>query len=63
MQIQGKELISVSEAVTRYGLSKQFFWNATSAKTVPFYKWGRRVVFDVQELEEWLLGRGRVEKV
>ena len=63
MEIQGKNLITIDEAIQKYGFSRQFFWSHTSARDVPFYKWGRRIVFDVDELEEWLLERGRVEKV
>ena len=63
MTLQGRELISIDEAVERYSLTKSFFWKHCSAKDIPYHRIGRRNYFDLEELEAWLLTTSRVEKI
>ena len=50
-----KELISIAEAATYLKMPLQSVYKLTSKRLVPFYKPGKRILFDVSELDAWLL--------
>lgn len=52
-----KKFISITELATRLGLAKQTIYEWTSMKTIPYYKIGRLVRFDEDEIDKWLMER------
>ncbi len=50
-----KELISIAEAASYLKMPLQSVYKLTSKRLVPFYKPGKRILFDVSELDAWLL--------
>ena len=56
-------LISLDDASQLLGVSKSYLYKKTSAKALPFYRVGRRVYFDRDELTTWFLSRARVESI
>lgn len=52
-----KKLISIDELANNLGMSKETIYQWTSMKVIPFYKVGRLVRFDEQEIDSWLTER------
>jgi excisionase family DNA binding protein len=52
-----KKLISIDELATNLGIAKETIYQWTSIKVIPFYKIGRLVRFDEQEIDKWLTER------
>jgi len=50
-----KNFISVAEAASYLKMPLQSIYKLTSKRLIPFYKPGKRILFDVIELDEWLL--------
>ena len=50
-----KNLFSVAEAASYLKMPLHSIYKLTSKRLVPFYKPGKRILFDVSELDAWLL--------
>ena len=48
-----KHYLSIEEAAEFLTLSKSHLYRLTCYRKIPFYKVGRRVVFDPAKLQEW----------
>ena len=57
-----KEFISTAEAAKYLKMSQAAIYKLTSRKEIPFYKPGKRILFEVSELDAWLLGSKSVSK-
>lgn len=49
-----KNLFSVAEAASYLKMPRHSLYKLTSKRAIPFYKPGKRILFDVSELEAWL---------
>ena len=49
--------LSIEEAAKALNVSVSYVYKLTSAKRVPFYRIGKRVVFDPAELKDWMRRR------
>lgn len=49
-----KNLFSVAEAACYLKMPLHSLYKLTSKRAIPFYKPGKRILFDVSELEAWL---------
>jgi excisionase family DNA binding protein len=49
-----KNYVSLAEAASLLKMPQQSLYKLTSKRTIPFYKPGKRILFDVSELEAWL---------
>ncbi len=49
-----KNLFSVAEAASYLKMPLHSLYKLTSKRAIPFYKPGKRILFDVSELEAWL---------
>jgi len=49
-----KELLTVEELSKRLKVKPKYIYELTSQKAIPFYKIGRFVRFDPQEIDQWL---------
>ena len=48
------QLLTIQQAADFLGYKKKYLYNLTSAKAIPFVKYGpRRIVFRLEELQEW----------
>ncbi len=50
-----KNLFSVAEAASYLKMPLHSIYKLTSKRAIPFYKPGKRILFDVSELDAWLL--------
>ena len=50
-----RRALSINEICAYTGLSRQTIYKKTSASEIPFYKRGKRLFFDSQEIDAWLL--------
>jgi excisionase family DNA binding protein len=50
-----KNLFSVAEAASYLKMPLHSIYKLTSKRVIPFYKPGKRILFDVSELDAWLL--------
>jgi excisionase family DNA binding protein len=48
------ERLTLSEAAQYLGIKKATMYGLTSARKIPFYKFGRSILFYRKELDEWL---------
>jgi excisionase family DNA binding protein len=48
---------NIDDAASLLGMSKPTLYLLTSQKKIPFYKYGKRLVFDREELEIWKSAR------
>ena len=46
--------LSITQAAQLLGLSTSTLYKKTSAKSIPFFKLGRKVLFDEEVLERWI---------
>ncbi|MBF0313359.1 MAG: helix-turn-helix domain-containing protein [Oligoflexia bacterium] len=58
-QIQEQEWITTDEAAKYLGISKRCLLNNTSQGKIPFYKFGRRNRYRLDELRQLLLSQRR----
>jgi excisionase family DNA binding protein len=49
-----KNLFSVAEAASYLKMPLHSLYKLTSKRAIPFYKPGKRILFDESELEAWL---------
>jgi excisionase family DNA binding protein len=49
-----KEVINLKELCEYTGLSKSTIWKKTSNKTIPHYKVGKMLYFNIKEINSWL---------
>jgi excisionase family DNA binding protein len=49
-----KEVINVIELSAYIGLSKSTIWKKTSNKSIPHYKMGKMLYFNIKEINSWL---------
>jgi excisionase family DNA binding protein len=49
-----KEVINVIELSEYIGLSKSTIWKKTSNKSIPHYKVGKMLYFNIKEINSWL---------
>ncbi len=49
-----EKLVSISEIAELTALSVSTIYKRTSARTIPFYKIGKRVLFKPSEINQWL---------
>jgi excisionase family DNA binding protein len=49
-----KEVINVIELSAYIGLSKSTIWKKTSNKSIPHYKVGKMLYFNIKEINSWL---------
>lgn len=49
-----KNLFSVAEAASYLKMPLHSLYKLTSKRAIPFYKPGKRILFDISELEAWL---------
>jgi excisionase family DNA binding protein len=57
-----RRTMNVDEFCEFTGLSKQTVYKLTSASQVPFAKRGKRIWFDREEVENWLLSNQRATR-
>jgi excisionase family DNA binding protein len=57
-----KEVINLKELATYTGLSKSTLWKKTMARTIPHFKVGKMLYFNVAEINKWLQ-TNRVETI
>ena len=55
-----KNLFSVAEAASYLKMPLHSIYKLTSKRLIPFYKPGKRILFDVSELDAWLLQSKKV---
>jgi len=48
------ERFSLVEAAQYLGVSKSAMYKYTHTRTIPFHKFGKRVIFYTKELDEWI---------
>jgi excisionase family DNA binding protein len=48
------ERMSLLETAQYLGVSKQTMYGYTSSRKIPFHKFGKRIFFYTQELDDWL---------
>lgn len=48
------ERLSLVEAAQYLGVSKSNMYKLTHTRAIPFYKFGKRVIFYTKELDEWI---------
>ncbi|SOE23173.1 DNA binding domain-containing protein, excisionase family [Spirosomataceae bacterium TFI 002] len=53
-KVKEKKLLSIEEAAVFLGIPQNTIYQFTSKRTIPFIKLGRRLVFDKEELLEWV---------
>ncbi|MGA2378433.1 MAG: helix-turn-helix domain-containing protein [Spirochaetia bacterium] len=46
--------LSIQQAAAFLGISTSEIYKQTSAKTIPFFKVGKRVLFSEEDLKSWL---------
>lgn len=51
---QSKPLLFIDEIVVLTGLSKSSIYKLTSARKIPHFKSGKRLIFDRREIMDWL---------
>jgi excisionase family DNA binding protein len=49
-----KEVFNLKELCEYTGLSKSTIWKKTSNKTIPHYKVGKMLYFNIKEINSWL---------
>lgn len=49
-----KEVINLTELSAYTGLSKSTIWKKTSKRTIPHYKVGKMLYFNIKEINSWL---------
>lgn len=57
-----RDILTVDEALRYLRIARPTLYRYTSQKRIPHFHVGRKVLFDRQELDEWLDGK-RVEPV
>ncbi len=57
-----KRLIGVEEAKVYLGIPKGTIYNLVSQRRIPFVKIGRRTLFDLQEINRWIVENARKEE-
>jgi excisionase family DNA binding protein len=62
IQTPQKEVINLKDLSNYIGLSKSTIWKKTMAKTIPHYKVGKMLYFNVAEINNWLQSN-RVETI
>lgn len=50
-----RNYISIAEAASYLKMPLQSIYKLTSKRVIPFYKPGKRILFDVSELDAWLI--------
>jgi len=50
-----KTVMSINEVIDYIGISKAHCYKLTSAQKIPFSKRGRKLYFDKNEIDNWLL--------
>lgn len=53
IEIANSKKITLKEAVERYGFSKQFFYQRTSERGIPYEKIAGKIFFDIEKLDAW----------
>lgn len=56
--VKNEALLSTKEAATRLGISERKLWELTNRAEVPSVRIGRRVLYDPQDLREYV---GRIK--
>lgn len=57
-EIAPQNLLTLEEAAQYLGLKKSYLYRLTSARQIPFFKYGgRRVLFERESLETWRAAR------
>lgn len=51
---QGPKLVKIEEAAKICGYKKGYVYTLVFRNTIPYIKRGRRVLFDTEELENWI---------
>lgn len=49
-----KRLLNIKECAEYLGLSIQAIYNRVSQRRIPYIKDGKRVLFDIEELQRWI---------
>ncbi len=57
-----KRLIGVEEVRVYLGIPKGSIYNLVSQRRIPFVKIGRRTLFDLQEINRWIVENARKEE-
>jgi len=57
-----KRLLTIKEASDYLGISVKGLYNMVNRRELPFYKIGKRVRFDMKQLDEWI-EKHKVESV
>lgn len=57
-----KLALTAQEAAAAMGIGTRLLWQLTNAGEIPAAKIGRRVVYPVRELEDYLTGRVEVRR-
>ena len=52
-----KRLISIDEAASYMGIKKNTLYSWVWRRKLPFVKCGRRTMFDIKDIDEWIDGR------
>jgi excisionase family DNA binding protein len=56
-------LIGAREAAKALGVCERTVWTLTQDEGLPFIKVGRRVLFDPQDLKEWVVRRKNAAQI
>jgi len=51
------KLLTIEELAIKLGISKGSLYNMTSKQAIPFVKIGKRIRFDEQEIDKWVLNQ------
>lgn len=54
-----KKRLNLEEACALLGYSKSTVYTKVSSKEIPFTKIGKKLYFDSEELEKWILNNGK----
>lgn len=59
--LNSKTVLTPDEVSLMYGLSKDYLYHLTSERVIPFHKPnGKKIFFDKEEVENWLLRTDRI---
>lgn len=54
---EARRLVDVAGLIEAFGFSERY-WRYRIAEGMPAHRWGKRLRFDVAEVERWMDGRG-----
>jgi excisionase family DNA binding protein len=61
--VGGSRWLDVAEATLYLGLTKSRLYRLTAARAIPYRKIGQKLIFDRYELDEWVEGFPRLDRL